>query len=183
MYAQHCGQYELVIVPFSVSVKRTGITIIGNLKVEAQLVASPFDQLQPIITSVSPANKEKTKEVKTAPVAINIGAQGAGFSFESDVDADFQIEIVTSSVKSGFGRSNAYWEFSERGLSGTFQMAILAAVDPHGIYRLRVKCDIRSLVGLRRLSHAYDAALILPTRPARRIPRHNGSTSAPAGDT
>lgn len=184
VYEQHCEQYELVIIPFSVSVRNTGIRRLRRLRIDVYLLASPTDQRQPIIQSVSPPKKATTKELKTAPVTVTVGAQGVGFSYESDIYSGFQIDMVTSSVESGYGRSKAYWEFFEGRLSGTFQMAILAAVDPDSTYRLRVQCEVRSFLGLHRLSHGYEAVLIFPTRTPRRLaPSTSGSVSDRAGDT
>ena len=161
---QHCGKYEYVIIPLSVSVWRTGMIPIGELTVDVEIVQDGHQPPQANIVDILPDDKKTSGDIEIVPINVTVGARSPGLSYGSSVQARIDdIQIPISSIRSGHGGDfEARWVFSERNLSGDFEMVILSSVNPAATYRLKVECVVRDVVGIKNMTHHFEVSLEFP---------------------
>ena len=169
-YKQYCQEYEIALIPLSVSIKPDPGRTVRELMIDIEIRCSEDDDdgTAIMIKDVFPHNDQETKNYK-GPFSLKVtsGAEGT-FLPTVETTSIGTFTRVLYSVRSGLGSTEAFWIFEDErtngnALVGQVRMAVLAmikrssgATDIACSLAIDTKCDISFDPILGMLSRNFD---------------------------
>ena len=170
LYAPYCGEYDVIVVPMSVSIIAGGKNFpVKELKLHLEFVALDMDDKRKVnIMDIFPDTGAITRD---AELTIEVESGLKMLPVVVGSTQTFKIKLPVSSIESGFDDRNAHWLFTERGrIVGAVEVLMLtlierpvaASMEPYGVV-VRSDVTFRRFLGYKNtVSHEVVAQILFP---------------------
>ena len=134
-YKQYCEEYEIALIPLSVSIKPSPGRTVRELMIDIEIrcTEGDGDGQTIVIKDVFPHNDEETKDYR-GPFSLKVtsGAEGTLLPTVETTSIGTFTRVLYS-VRSGLGSTEAFWIFEDKrtngnALVGQVRMAVLAMI-------------------------------------------------------